>query len=349
MRNRIWAVVLALVVMPAVGAKSPRQESTDPAPPWAYGFVSKTEIPVAAPAIQDNGALRRLPGSSSTFTVTQIRDSFGPADWYPGDHPQMPDIVAHGRKPEIRACGLCHYPNGKGRPENAGVAGLPYDYIVHELNDFKNDARRSADERKANTYQMIGFAKAMTDDDIKAAARYFSSMRWTPWIKVVEANTVPKTRIGGGMFLRLEGNETESIGERIIETPVNTEATEVLRDCRSGFIAYVPVGSIKKGEALVMNGGGGKTTQCTICHGPDLMGLGPLPGIAGRSPTYIVRQLSDIQHGTRAGVWTNLMKPVVAKLSSEDMIAIAAYLASRDIPPASNTDVKGWQPQGRSF
>jgi len=95
------------------------------------------------------------------------------------------------------------------------------------------------------------------------------------------------------------------------------------------------VGSIKKGEALVMNGGGGKTTQCTICHGPDLLGLGPLPGIAGRSPTYIVRQLSDIQHGTRAGVWTNLMKPVVVKLNTDDMIAIAAYLASRDIPPAS--------------
>ena len=336
MRDRLWVVALMLLTIPALGARSPQRESTAAPPPWAYGFESATELPPAAPVIQDNGDLRHLASSALSFTVTQIRDSFGPADWYPGDHPEMPDIVAHGRKPEIRACALCHYPNGKGRPENAGVAGLPYDYIVHELNDFKNDARRSADERKANTYQMIGFAKAMTEDDIKAAARYFSSMRWTPWIKVVEASTVPKTRIGGGMFLRLEGNETEPIGERIIETPINSEATEVLRDCRSGFIAYVPVGSVKRGEALVTTGGGGKTTQCTICHGLDLMGLGPLPGIAGRSPTYIVRQLNDIQHGTRAGVWTNLMKPVVAKLTSDDIISIAAYLASRDIPPASS-------------
>ena len=37
----------------------------------------------------------------------------------------MPDIVAHGKRPDVRACGLCHYPNGKGRQENAGVAGLP--------------------------------------------------------------------------------------------------------------------------------------------------------------------------------------------------------------------------------
>jgi hypothetical protein len=54
-----------------------------------------------------------------------LSDGFGPADWYPGDHPKMPDVVAHGRRPDVHACSLCHYPNGKGRPENAGVAGLP--------------------------------------------------------------------------------------------------------------------------------------------------------------------------------------------------------------------------------
>jgi cytochrome c553 len=135
------------------------------------------------------------------------------------------------------------------------------------------------------------------------------------------------------MFLRIEGDATEPIRQRIIETPVNTETTELLRDPRSGFIAYVPVGSIKKGEALVMKGGAGKTTQCTICHAADLQGLGPVPGLAGRSPSYLVRQLYDIQRGTRSGVWTNLMKPVVANLTTDDMLAIAAYLASRDIPP----------------
>jgi len=241
----------------------------------------------------------------------------------------MPEVVAHGHKPDVRACALCHYPNGKGRPENAGIAGLPYSYFVHTLNDFKNGARRSADPRKPNTYLMIGFARAMSDGEIAAAAQYFSSMKWTPWIKVVETDMVPKTHIAGAMFLRLEGDAKEPIGERIIETPVNTEATEVLRDARSGFIAYVPVGSIKKGEALVMNGGG-KTTQCVVCHGADLRGLGPVPGIAGRSPSYIVRQLSDIQEGSRNGEWSGLMKPVVAKLTIEDKIAIAAYVSSRE-------------------
>jgi cytochrome c553 len=127
------------------------------------------------------------------------------------------------------------------------------------------------------------------------------------------------------MFLVLEGAEAgrEPIGQRIIETPEKTEETEVLRNPRSGFIAYVPPGSIRKGEALA------RTGQCTLCHGADLEGLGPVPGIAGRSPSYTVRQLFDMQQGARKGVWSELMKPVVEKLTAEDMLSIAAYTASR--------------------
>jgi cytochrome c553 len=175
---------------------------------------------------------------------------------------------------------------------------------------------------------MINIATGMTEDEIKAAAEYFGSMKWTPWIKVEETAMVPKTRINGGLFLKLDGSETEPIGDRIIEVPVNAESTEILRDPHSGFTAYVPLGSLKKGEALVTTGAG-KTTQCGACHGADLRGLGPVPGIAGRSPSYLVRQMYDMQAGTRKGEWTQLMKPVVEKLSAEDMLDIAAYSASR--------------------
>ena len=54
---------------------------------------------------------------------------------------------------------------------------------------------------------------------------------------------------------------------RIIEMPEDTERTEVLRDPRSAFIAYVPAGSIKKGEALVTTGGG-KTTRARSATAP---------------------------------------------------------------------------------
>lgn len=299
-------------------------------PAWAYAIppAPPAGAPAAQPA-QPDPTPRTLPGSPLSFPLANIRDAFGPADWFPGDHPAMPDVVAKGRRPDVRACGLCHYPNGKGRPENAGVAGLPVSYFIQQMHDFRNDVRKSGEPRKANTNVMITIAKGMTEEEIKASAEYFASMKWTPWIRVVETKAVPKTRIQGGMYLRLEGNETEPIGRRIIETPENVEHTEALRDPRSGFIAYAPPGSIKKGEALVTTGANGKTVQCGVCHGVDLKGLGPVPGIAGRSPSYMVRQLYDMQVGARKGVWTELMKPVVAKLTDEDFVSIAAYLSSR--------------------
>jgi cytochrome c553 len=170
-------------------------------------------------------------------------------------------------------------------------------------------------------------AKAMTDDEVKAVATYFSSMKWTPWVKVVETDSVPKTRIAGNVFFALPDQGKEPIGNRIIETPEDGDRFE-LRDPRSGFIAYVPTGSLAKGAALVA-GAGGRTPPCLICHGPDLNGLGPIPGIAGRSPSYLMRQLYDIKVGARKGAWTPLMKEVVNNLSTEDMLSLVAYISSR--------------------
>jgi cytochrome c553 len=101
-----------------------------------------------------------------------------------------------------------------------------------------------------------------------------------------------------------------------------------MRDARSHFIAYVPPGTVDQGRELANTGGNGKSAPCTICHGPALNGVGPIPGLAGRSPSYLVRQLYDFQHGTRAGPWSPLMVPNVIKLTLDDMVALAAYAAS---------------------
>ncbi len=319
MRTMFSVVIIALASVLAVGVFA---ASTEPIP-WAYAIPPAPPAGTTPPA--PDTSVKHLPGSSGAFTRAQISDRFGPADWYPSDHPAMPDIVAHGKKPDVWACGLCHYPNGKGRQENAGVSGLPVEYFIQTMNDFKNGLRKSAEPRKNNAKLMAAFAKGMTDEEIKAAAEYFGSMKWTPWIEVVETNTVPKTKNNNGMFL-VEGTEKEPLGKRILETPKNAEATEVLRDDHSGFFAYVPVGSIKKGEALATKGA--KTTRCAACHGANLEGLGPVPGIAGRSPSYLMRQMYDMQQGARNGPWTQLMKPVVANLSEEELLDIVAYTAS---------------------
>lgn len=332
--NKLLVTTAALAFVVAAGSVV---YAEDGPPAWAYGYHTpaapgeKAPPPGPAPKL-DNVKTYSLPGSKMSFTRAQIANRYGPADWYPEDHPTMPDIVAHGREsaePTIFACSLCHLPNGKGRPENAAVSGLTYEYIVQQLTDFRNGHRVTSDPRKGNTGRMAGFAKAMTDDEIKAAAKYFSTIPVTPWIKVVETDTAPKTKSVAGLFVALEGAEagTEPLGSRIIETPADNEAAEVKRDSHSGFVAYVPKGSVKKGEELVTTGGG-KVTACTACHGPDLRGLGPVPRLAGRSPSYLARQLYDMQHGNRTGAWTPLMAPVVAKLNADDLLNVSAYLAS---------------------
>src|SRR5262249_20276218 len=308
----------------AIAVQTPVAPPDSPA--WAYG-VPNTPVPRPAGERPAPGtSLKRIPRSTQETTIKHIRDYWDVGDWFPGDHPLMPNVVVHGRQPHVRGCAMCHMPNGKGRPENAPVAGLPVSYFVQQMHDFKNGLRASADSRKQNTLQMIEGAQDMTEEEIQDAARYFGSMKWTRWIAVKEAAAVPKTRISGNVFFPLPGGETEPIGRRIIETPEDAERFE-LRDPRSGFIAYVPPGSIDQGSVLVANGGG-KTTPCRVCHGSDLMGLGPVPGIAGRSPSYLMRQLWDFKAGTRHGEWSPLMLPVVRDLTQDDMLNLAAYLAA---------------------
>jgi|SRR5579859_2807902 len=293
----------------------------DSLPAWAY--------PVNPPGLKpapDDGALKRVPNSDAAFTMTQIRDLYSPPDWHPDSHPPMPAVVGRGNKPGQFACGFCHLPNGLGRPENSSLAGLPAAYIAQQVADFKSGARKSSEPASLPINFMVAVAKLVSEEEAMIAAEYFAALKPAPWIRVVEAETVPRTKVGGWMLIADEAGGFEPIGQRIIEMPENLERTE-LRDSASGFVAYVPVGSIRKGRELTANGGG-KTAPCAICHGADLKGLGPVPALAGRSPSYIVRQLYDMRHGVRNGQWAALMKSVVAKLSEEDMVAIAAYTAS---------------------
>ena len=183
-------------------------QAADPPPPWAYGFT--TPVPPGTPPAEpnpqqvlDNVTLHTLPGSKFSFTRSQIANRYGPADWFPEDHPAMPEIVAKGKvfaQPQVYACSLCHYPNGKGRPENANITGLTYEYFMQQMMDFRSGARKTSDPRKANTGLMTRFAQMMTDDEIKVAAQYFTAIPATPWITVVEGATVPKTKPQNGML-----------------------------------------------------------------------------------------------------------------------------------------------------
>jgi cytochrome c553 len=317
---KIFAAVAVLSFACVLATASPAQSQENP-PAWAY--------PVNPPDFKptpDDGSQRHVPDSTAAYTLTQIRDLFIAPDWHPGDHPPMPGVVALGRKPDVRACGVCHRADGPGGPESASLAGLPAVYIVQQVRDLASGARKTSVPERVPTQLMTTLSKAATAEEIEAAAAYFSALKPRATITVTETKTVPKTFVAGWFLAKAKTAETEPIGQRIIEVPQDLEQFES-RDARSHFIAYVPVGSVAKGRALVA-GGGGRTVQCGICHGPALKGLGPIPGIAGRSPSYLVRQLYDIKYGARAGIGSALMKQVVNGLTVDDMVSLAAYAAS---------------------
>lgn len=292
--------------------------------PWAYALNSPGAV-----AEPDDGQPKHVPGSQQEFYLSEIQNLYSPPDWHPADHPAMPAIVAQGRNPGVFACAYCHLPNGQGRPENTSLAGLPAEYIVQQMADYRAGLRRSSEPQMVPASAMLAIGLNATESEVLAAAEYFSSLTPQPWIRVIETDTVPETSVAGWMYVAVEGGGVEPIGQRIIEMPVDLERTE-LRDSRSGFIAYAPTGSIERGKVLVTTGGDGKAPPCGFCHGNDLRGLGPVPALAGRSPSYLVRQLYDLQAGTRKGLWSGLMQEAVAQLSLEDFVAIGAYAASLD-------------------
>ncbi len=321
MRSRHLALPAITLIAAAALAQAP--QGPEKLPLWAYPDHFSQ-----ASSAANRAEVEHLPGSKASYTRAEIGDLFVVPDWYSDIHPPMPDVVAKGNKPDVYACGHCHLPNGQGRPENASVTGLPEAYIVQQMADFKSGLRKGSDPEMVSVTNMVKLSKSISAEDVKAAAGYFSSFKLKPWIRVVEVEQVPKTKPEGGMMVVVGGGGTEPIGDRVIEVSESLERTE-LRDPTSGFIAYVPKGSLEKGKDLVTTGGNGKTMPCTMCHGADLKGTGNIPSIAGRSPSQMARQIIDFQDGARNGSMAPMMKGVVSKLTMEDIVAITGYLASQ--------------------
>ena len=285
-------------------------------PEWAYNIPDEVQPP--EPKVP---ATVRVDGSAKEYEATAIAGNANPPDWFPDEHPTAPKSV---KGPFPNACGSCHLMSGQGHPESADIAGMPAEYILRQMAYFKSGARKEEG-------RMGPIARAISEQDAREAAEYFAAVKPNPVVTVMETATPPKTYISADARHRrlVPGGGTEPIGRRIIQIPEDPMQVTI-RNPHSGFIAYVPPGSIKKGEALA-KGGGGRTIQCDICHGDRLTGLGEVPRIAGLQPVYIARQLITMQNGTSAGANAALMKRVVAKLTEDEIISLSAYLGS--LPP----------------
>jgi len=326
MKKPIFALVLITSIILGVAAQQAPAPVAAPAPParspagadisWAFAVTNGT-LPAEPPT-----TVNSVPGSTKTYLRSQIDDLNNPPDWFPNEHPPAPSIVVKGHDGAL-ACGACHLMSGLGHPESSDLAGLPAEYLRRTMMDFKSGARLEVN-------RMNTISKAMSDEEIKQASDWFASLKPAPFTQVKEVTTAPKTFVGGGRmrYASPEGG-TEPLGKRIITLPQDqTRVTK--RDPHSGFTAYVPAGSIKKGEALVMKGGNGRTVACGLCHGDALKGLGNVPGLAGRHPSYMARQLYMFKDGRRNGGDAQLMRKPVAQLTDDDILNIVAYLASLD-------------------
>jgi cytochrome c553 len=339
MRKTVGALfAVALVIF---GASLIAQQQAAPAPTgpvpaglpeWAYTPPVPGAPPPPSALPTDDSAVVKIPGTAKTFTRGELRAAKETMDWYPEDrHGTIPEIARVGKQ-GVRQCTLCHLPDGAGRPENAPISGYHPAYFMQQMQDFRDGLRKSADPRKANTNTMIGFTKAMTREEDLAAAQYFAQQPYPRRMKVVESKTAPKVRMQGGMHMAIpagEGGGMEPLAaDEIVEVPDDNLRAEA-RDTRMPWTAYVPPGTLNRGKQIAAK------AQCATCHGANLEGIGPVPPLAGRSPSYTMRQLFDFKTGARHGPWGELMKPVVANLSVQDLMAVSAYAASIQPPAAS--------------
>lgn len=243
--------------------------------------------------------------------------------------------MLYGTRPNGSACGFCHLPDGQGRPENSTLAGLPVDYIVQQVRAFRDSTRLSANPlSKTKTNSMHGVAAAMSDSDVLAAARYFSTLTLTRPNHVKEVSHAPKTRMAGGFYV-YDGEGTEPIDGRLIEAPAEFERHE-LRDSHRG-VHHLRAARQHRARAAHRKP---RTQWCGdgVRHlprptPPAKTTCRPSPG---RSPSSMLRQLLGFRAGTRRDSLSIVMAPVVEKLTVQDMVALSAYVGSlpRSAPAA---------------
>jgi cytochrome c553 len=326
--NALVICVAALLVgYICAGARSAPAWGDTPREVPAWAFPINPPEP-AAPAPFDRVKPLYMANSKVAYTEAQLNDLFAAPDWHPDSHAPMPEVVAHGNPPDVYACAYCHTPTGQGRPENASLAGLPAQYIIQQSADFKNGARRSAwSDSYRPSARMIQVATHASADEVAAAAQYFSMQHLGSRVKVLERSHVPKTHVVGWVYVADGRGAEELLGERLLELAPDAQLHERRADDMR-YIAYVPLGSIGRGRSIVRSGEGAPTMACVTCHGENLQGIGLIPALAGRSPTYILRQLLAFKTGARAGATGQPMQAVVADLHIGNMIDIAAYAAS---------------------
>lgn len=122
---------------------------------------------------------RRTDSLMTPVAKTLTRDDmFNVAEYFsaqqlrPADFAADPDRVAKGQvKAAETLCTMCHGGGFLGQNEIPRVAGQQHDYVVKQLQDFR-ERRRTNDAGN-----MTAVAKTLSDEDIENLAQYLATLR----------------------------------------------------------------------------------------------------------------------------------------------------------------------------
>jgi cytochrome c553 len=91
---------------------------------------------------------------------------------------------------------------------------------------------------------------------------------------------------------------------------------------------------LARGKQLVSQGDPGRQVPaCVQCHGTAMTGVAPhVPGLLGLPRDYLNAQLGAWKNGQRRAHAPDCMKAVVARLSEQDINAVASWLAAQPLP-----------------
>jgi cytochrome c553 len=116
-----------------------------------------------------------------------------------------------------------------------------------------------------------------------------------------------------------------------------TLSPEDMANVGAYFAEQKPNGNKASDEKLVAAGqklyhGGNQATgvsACAACHSPSGAGIpAQFPRLAGQHPAYILAQLKAFKSGERANDPGKMMQGTVARMTDQEMAAVAEYVAT---------------------
>ena len=137
-------------------------------------------------------------------------------------------------------------------------------------------------------------------------------------VKDFKANTTRQNPIMFGMVAALTDEDAADIGAYYQSQKLAQVATFDETQLAAGRELYKG-GNMQTG-----------VPACQACHGPaggGTAGIG-YPQLGGQYADYTLAQLKAFKDGTRKNDDKSLMRSIVEKMSDEDMVAVANYIAS---------------------